>query len=233
VSADFFILLPDGTREGPYAEEELLDLMDSGDIGAGTQCLHAATGKVTEAGSLFRVLAPVPDKPPPVTWKPAPFPDEETESEKGIPAKTRIRLLYRGSPCVLTYWRSVLLAAALFAGGFFLREKAPVLLAAGLLSGSLVLLLAVLHRMKSLFIITSVRVELRHGLLSRSSRELRLVDIRSINVTRTGFSGLLGIGSVTFFASAGTSEDITFDRVWHASFLKTLVRRLQNTPPAA
>jgi hypothetical protein len=233
VSADYFILQPDGTRDGPYAEEELLDLMDSGEIAAGTPCLHGPSGKVSEAGSLFRVLAPLSDKSGSVEWKPAPFRDEEEQSpEPATPDKSRVRLLYAGSPCLLSYWRSFLLAVVLIAGGAYAREKVPALLAAGLLSGMFVMLLAVLHRMKSRYVVTTARVECHRGLLFRTSRELRIADIRAINVTGAGAAGLPGIGRITFSSAAGPQEDITFDRVWRASSLKSLVRRLQDAPPS-
>src|SRR5689334_21889413 len=107
--------------------------MDAGEIAAGTPCLHVPSGKVSEAGSLFRVLAPFPDKPASAEWKPAPFPDDKgAPAQPGSPDKPGVRLLYIGCPCVLSYWRSFLLAAALIAAGIFAREKVPALLAAGL-----------------------------------------------------------------------------------------------------
>jgi membrane protein YdbS with pleckstrin-like domain len=231
VSAGYFILEPDGTRDGPYAKEELLDLMDAGEISPATQCMDAASGRVSEAGSLFRVLAPVQEKPAPAAWKPSPFREETLNNPNAVdsPAPPRVRLVYCGSPCILTYWRSVLAAALLIGGGFFVREWVPEMLALGLIAGMLVLLLAVLHRMRHRFIVTSARVEWHRGLIAKSSRELPVSAIRSINVTHSGASGLLDIGRITFSSAAGAHEDITFDRVWRASALKNRVRRLQES----
>ena len=228
MSDEYFILKPDGTRAGPFAEEEVLDLLDSGDAAPDDQCLHGASGRVSAAGAMFQVIEPEAARvapPAPVAWQPAPFPDEE---EDAAAEKPRARLLYHGNPSVLTYWRSVLLAAACVAGGDLLRGRVPAMLAIGLVAGSLVLIRAILHRLSTQYFINSARVEVITGLLSRSSRELRIADIRAINVTRTGLTGLLGIGSITFSSAAGAQDDVVFHRIFGASGLKNLVRRLQD-----
>ncbi len=224
----YYILNPDGTRAGPYAEEEVLDLLESGAMQPDQQCLHEASGRVCAAGTMFHVINPAADPAPdPVPWQPAPFPDND-EKQAAAPDKPRARLLYRGSPCVLTYWRSVLFAAAVITASYAFRTNAPGLFAAGLVIGPLILLRAVLHRLRTLYLITSTRVEVIKGLLSRSSRELRIADIRAINVTRTGLNGLPGIGNITFSSTAGAQDDVVFHRVFGATGLKNLVRRLQD-----
>lgn len=230
MSDAYYILNPDGTRTGPCAEEEVLDLLESGALQPDEPCLHEDSGRICPAGAMFHVINPAPEPasaPAPVAWQPAPFPDDAAP-KPAAPDKPRARLLYHGSPCVLTYWRSVLLAAAAIIAGFALRSTMPALLAAGLVIGPLILLRAVLHRLSTLYVITSARVEVIEGLLSRSSRELRIADIRAINVTRTGLSGLLGIGNIAFSSAAGAQDDVVFHRVFGATGLKNLVRGLQD-----
>ncbi len=224
----YYILNPDGTRAGPYAEEEVLDLLECGAMQPDDQCLHEESGRISAAGAMFQVINPAPEPAAaPVPWQPAPFPDGD---EGKVPAsdKPRTRLLYRGSPCVLTYWRSVLLAALVVFAGYALRDKSPGMVPAGLIIGPLILLRAVMHRLSTLYLITNSRVEVIEGLLSRSSRELRVADIRAINVTRTGITGLCGIGSIAFSSAAGAQDDVVFQRVFGATGLKNLVRRLQD-----
>ena len=227
MSNEYYILHPDGTRTGPCAEEEVLDLLESGALQPDDQCLHEESGRVCPAGAMFHVINPAAeDAPASVPWQPAPFPEDEPEI--AVPNKPRARLLYRGGPCVLTYWRSVLLAAAVIFAGYALRTKMPGLLAAGLIIGPLILLRAVIHRLRTTYLINSARVEVIEGLLSRSSRELRIADIRAINVTRTGLMGLFGIGTITFSSSASAQDDVVFQRVFGATGLKNLVRRLKD-----
>ena len=228
MSNDYYIIHADGTRTGPCAEEEILDLLESGTLHPDDQCLHEESGRISPAGEMFHVINPVPEPAPAaVPWQPAPFPDD-FQTKGPLPDKPRARLLYRGSPCVLTYWRSVLFTAAVIIAGCELNRRFPGIMALGLIIGPLILLRAVLHRLRTLYLITSVRVEVIEGLLSRSSRELRIADIRAINVTRTGITGLCGIGSITFSSAAGGDDDVVFHRVFGATGLKNLVRRLQD-----
>jgi len=228
VSPEYYILQPDGSRTGPCAEEEVLDLLESGDLDPADQCLNAATGRVCPAGEMFHVLAPEPEPPPaPVAWQPAPFPDEKEKPA----ARPRPRLLYRGCPSALNYWRSAVLAGVVMAGGFLAREQKPALLALTQIAGSLILLSAILRLLRTQYFITSVRVEVHTGLLARSTRELRIADIRAINVERRGLAGLLGIGTVTFSSTAGPQDDVVFRQVWRAAALKHLVRRVQDAIP--
>ncbi len=233
MNGEYFILEPDGSQDGPYGEEELLDLMDQGELSPGTRCMDADSGRITRLGKLFHVVAP--PAPAPVPWKPAPFPrarkdDEEEDgapsaAREPAPGRPRARLLYHGSPCVLTYWRSALLAVVLFAGGWLAREKMPALLALGPLAGMGVLLYTVLRRMRSRYIVTTTRVELRR--FAGGSRVLAIREILAIRVKRSGFPGLLGIGTVIFASATGPARDVVFPRVWRASALRDLVSRLQ------
>ena len=229
MNREYYVLQPDGSPgDGPFAEEEILDLLDSGDLAPEEKCLHQPTGRVEAAGRLFQVIAPEPAPPAdPVPWQPAPFPGEAAPAAPR-PGKSGPRLLYRGNPCVLTYWRSVFMALLCFAYGVSLREKAPGMLALGLLTGSVILLVAILHRLGRHYQISTARVELVTGLILKNSRELRIADIRAINVEHTGLMGLLGIGTVTFSSPSGEDDDIVFSRVARAVSLKHLVRKLQD-----
>jgi Bacterial PH domain len=235
VIREYYILKPDGIRDGPYAEEEVLDLLEGGGVTPDAPCLDASSGRVCEAGALFKVINPElePASPPaPVPWQPAPFPESEgPPGASALPDKPPARLLYRGNPCFLTYWRSGLLASLLWSGGWLARDRFPALLPLCLAAGAVVLLAAVLRRLSRQYFISSARVEIVEGLLARSSRELRIADIRAINVTRKGPTGLLGIGTLGFSSAAGAPDDVVFQSVWRASSLKEMVRRIQDTDP--
>ena len=225
MSQEYYILLPDGTRTGPCAEEEILDLLTSGELDPDDQCLHVASGRIRPAGEMFHVITPEPAPPPaPVAWTPAPFPDEK---EKPAPRPVH-KLLYRGTPSGLNYWRSAILAGLVFASGFLLRSALPDMLLLTQIAGSLILLSAVLRLLRTQHFISNLRVEIHTGLIARSTRELRIADIRAINVEHRGLLGLFGIGTVTFSSAAGPQDDVVFRQVWRANTLKILVRKLQD-----
>jgi len=226
VNQEYYILLPDGTRAGPCAEEDILDLLESGDLDPNDQCLHAESGRILPAGQMFHVITPEPEPPPaPVAWQPAPFPDADTD-EKPAP-KLRPKLLYRGSPSALNYWRSTILAGIIYASGVYLRHSHPDIFLLSQICGSLILLSAILRLLRTQYFIITTRVEMRSGLLSPSTRELPLRDIQAIHLEHRGLFGLLGIGTVTFSSIHGPPHDVTFRQVWRASALKKLVRKLQ------
>ncbi|MEM8955687.1 MAG: hypothetical protein AAGD22_16150, partial [Verrucomicrobiota bacterium] len=64
--------------------------------------------------------------------------------------------------------------------------------------------------------------------ISKSSEEVRVCDIRAINVRKAGVKGLLGVGSVEFASAGSDGSDVVFEDVMGAHRLKENVRRLQD-----
>jgi hypothetical protein len=85
----------------------------------------------------------------------------------------------------------------------------------------------VLERSSHVYVITPRRLEAIHGLVAKDSTEIRVEDVRTINVRRNGLPGLLGVGSIEF-SSSGDAVDVCFADIWGARRLKKLVRRLQD-----
>ena len=92
---------------------------------------------------------------------------------------------------------------------------------------SLAFFYIVLARASHLYVVTPRRIEAVHGLMAKDSTEIRVEDIRTINVRRNGIPGLLWVGTVEF-SSTGDAIDVTFADVWGARRLKKLVRHLQD-----
>ena len=251
MSREYYILLPDGSRTGPCAEEEILDLLESGDLSPEDRCVEAESGRIVPAGRLFRVIIPAPEErqgitpgppvrfqpappapspspPAPVPWQPAPFPAGEAKPAR----RARPRLLYRGTPSPLNYWRSTLLATLVFTGGAIVRHGYPDVFLLSQACGSLILLSAVLRMLRTQYYITSTCVAMHSGLIARSSRELPMADISAIHLERNGLAGLLGVGTLTFTSVRGPGHDVVFRRIWRASYWKRFVRRVQEGPPS-
>jgi hypothetical protein len=254
VSAEYLINLPDGRVDGPYTEEDLLDMVDADEIGAGTICEDMATRRRCRIRDLFRIIPPAPDpavaseepedaaaadepgggpdlspRPaPPNRWVPAPLP--ESAPVAAVPAPQPVRLIYAGHPSLLMYWRSVVGSLGLMAGAWYAGrwENGGWWLAAGWLSGGLWLALTLLRRSSVEYRVTTRRVEVQRGLISKSSQEIRIPDIRAINVRKTGFSGLLGVGDLSFSSASGGAEDVNFPQASGAHRIKNQVRRLQD-----
>jgi membrane protein YdbS with pleckstrin-like domain len=77
------------------------------------------------------------------------------------------------------------------------------------------------------YTVTNKRVSVDYGIVNRVSNEVRISDIRSINLQKTGFTGLLGIGRVEFSSSATDDADVIFWNTPEAEKVRDLVRSLQ------
>jgi len=78
------------------------------------------------------------------------------------------------------------------------------------------------------YFITEKRVELVSGLIARSSKEVRITDIRAVNISCEGLPGMIGVGTVDFF-TIGDNPEVSFSHAWAAKEIKSLVRKLQDS----
>jgi uncharacterized membrane protein YdbT with pleckstrin-like domain len=83
-------------------------------------------------------------------------------------------------------------------------------------------------RSQRTYTVTSRRVIASFGRVMKDTNEIRIQDIRSMNVSKGGFSGLLGIGKVEFSSAATDDADVIFYQIGGAERVRDLVRRLQS-----
>jgi uncharacterized membrane protein YdbT with pleckstrin-like domain len=86
-----------------------------------------------------------------------------------------------------------------------------------------------LDRLGRKYTVTNRRVAVEFGIISKQSTELRVQDIRSINLTTTGLSGLIGIGRLEFSSAASDDAEVVFWNTPHAEKVRDLVRSLQSS----
>ena len=78
------------------------------------------------------------------------------------------------------------------------------------------------------YTITNKRVSVEFGIISKQSNEVRIQDIRSINLRTKGMLGLLGIGTVEFSSAATDDADVVFWNTPGAAKIRDTVRNLQS-----
>jgi len=151
--------------------------------------------------------------------------EEDSSSDDTVLAPSEI--LYRGNRSILTFpWCMIGLVGGLV--GAFWTSAIDLRLMAGFAIAFIAsLAYLTLMRYTCEYFVTPKRVELEKGLIAKSSNEVRIADIRAINVTCDGLSGIMGIGSVDFFTT-GDDPEVTFRDVWAAKKVKILVRQLQD-----
>ncbi len=153
-------------------------------------------------------------------------PEQDTAAESGGEPE---ELLYVGHPSWFSYPRA-LLATALAGTAAWLSCEYRFGLEWILLFSSvagLVLLFMGLDRYTSTFYITTRRVEMEYGIIGRNTKEVRICDIRAIDVHQKGLSALLGLGTVKFDSSASAGPEVYFKNVRRPHDIKELVRELQ------
>ena len=82
-------------------------------------------------------------------------------------------------------------------------------------------------RSRRKYSITNKRVVVEYGLISKTSNEIRVQDIRSINLTKSGLSGLFGIGRIEFSSAAADDAEVVFWNCPDAEKVRDQVRLLQ------
>jgi hypothetical protein len=152
----------------------------------------------------------------------------EERDEDGAGVEEVERVLYRGHPAWLSYWKSLLFSVLVLVAGMVMWEVSGWVLFGGLVVTLAAYGYAMMERSMREYLVTPKRVEVVHGLISKSSEEVRVCDIRAINVRKTGLKGLLGIGSVEFASAGSDGGDVVFEDVMGAHRLKERVRQLQD-----
>ncbi len=228
---DAVFVLKGGKKLGPYQVEELLDALEGGQFSPEDICLREGA---VECERLREIL----------DWEEAEIPKMKNfESGEPIPENVlRPRrgtfddsstvldgdtLLYAGHPSILNFpfALSCLVAGATIGAWLIPVSSTFALCSFGVAAFGLAYLSMI--RFTRDYHIVPKRIEVIKGLIARSSNEVRIADIRAINVTCRGLGGIFGIGTVDFY-TAGDQPEVTFQNIWAAKRVKALVRRLQD-----
>ncbi len=159
--------------------------------------------------------------------------DEDWEDEGGAEKGERdgvaeaSGVVYHGHPSLWHYSGGFLLALLGFVFGWGLGPRGIEYFACGFGLGVASLIAVLVARSTRDYVVTAKRVEITWGWLARSSQEVRIEDIRTINVRCRGVAGMFGIGTVEF-SSTGDAIDVAFEQVAGARKVKRLVRDLQD-----
>lgn len=169
---------------------------------------------------------------------------EEEETEEPVsapaPAPDPDEIICSLHPSLFGYPK--LLSLTLFLGtmslasmvwGSLFQGSAPLLqtLLMGSTGGTLGWL--ILFRMFDNYYISRSRAEIVRGIIARSSNEVRIADVRRIDVEKKGWLGYLNVGDVKL-SSAGTGGfDVVFANVRGGHRIKKILRRIQKDPKAS
>jgi uncharacterized membrane protein YdbT with pleckstrin-like domain len=144
-------------------------------------------------------------------------------------------IVFQGHPS----WRSVLL---FYAGGVALAAAAAAIgaLASGagvaILAGLVVLALALLvgfvKRIGTRYVITTERLHIQRGLLSRATQETRIQRVQNVNTEQSFFQRILQVGTVDFDTAGTDDSEFRFVGVGGPSEVVRAVDRAQRSAAA-
>jgi Bacterial PH domain len=154
--------------------------------------------------------------------------DEYEVEEEEVDDEPAEIIVYRGHPSWLSFFKALLLALLLlFAAVASIQFGGLKWLLLGISLSSLTFCCVIIARQHRYYTVTNERVELVWGLIGRSSKEVRIRDIRSIDVIEKGLLGFLGIGSVDFSSASTDGIEVQFRNVRKPHRVKELVRQWQ------
>ena len=143
-------------------------------------------------------------------------------------------VLFSGHPS----WRSALsfhlkgLAIAVAAGAiawFAASHGAGVAVAIAVLA--VTVLIGVLRRLATNYVVTNERLHIRRGILSKATQETRLARVQNVNTRQTLLERLLRIGTVDFDTAGTDDSDFTFFGIANPEVVVQQVDRALREPP--
>jgi hypothetical protein len=137
-------------------------------------------------------------------------------------------IMYRGHPSWFSFAKGAFLALLLLLAAVgSIQFGGLKWLALGSACSSFTFCCLIIARQHRDYLVTNERVEVEWGLIGRSSKEVRIQDIRSIDVIEGGFMGFIGIGTVNFSSSGTDGVEVQFKNVRRPHRVKELVRQMQ------
>ena len=101
------------------------------------------------------------------------------------------------------------------------------LVLAAVLIGFFIILWIVFDRSRRTYVVTPTKVIAEQGIWSRTSDEVRIQDIRSIAMRKTGFLALVGVGDLEFSSAASADAEICFRCIAGVEAVRDVVRQRQ------
>lgn len=143
-------------------------------------------------------------------------------------------ILFEGHPS----WRSIL---GFYAAGLVIVvvASAIALVASSTLVGvivafvvlDLLILVGLLKRIGTRYVITNQRLHIKRGILSRRVQQTRLERVQNVNTDQSLFERILRVGTVDFDTAGTDDSDFTFQGVANPADVVSAVDRAQRLAP--
>ena len=230
------------------SKDELYELVERSSLARGDLCTDTLTQRDHTVGEVIsQMRPPCPSRTARLT-RPAyqefradsPLeeePLEEEQEEEPEPSVERYTesgelILFCSHPSWFRYVKALFFLLLLVTASVMLFFIDPVSsLITGLLALATLIAITIARSCRD-YLVTEDRVEVLWGMLGRNSNEVRICDIRSLDVRETGLKGSLGIGTLEASSAANAGIEVSFLDIRNPHEIKELIRRLQRGEPA-
>jgi len=202
-----YYLLLDGAQTGPFTLAQLIEMWRAKQITPLTLYWEEGNADWLPLHNIAPLLE-VPDRAAAASPPTLPRPSTTPVPGSGAPAEEQVLLAENPT---LWYWAGEL---------FWATILTPLVI------GIFLFIHVFWSRATTRYKVTSLRVSIETGIFTRSSRELRIADIRSI----TARANMFGIGDIEFSTAARDEAEVAFWGLSHVERVRDLVKQLQNTP---
>jgi membrane protein YdbS with pleckstrin-like domain len=207
------LVTKDGEQYGPYELSDLKEYVSQGSFTLTDLCWQ-------DGWSDWQPISSIISRPPP----PAAPVQAQAQPQVGAssPAKQAEEILWEGHA---NFWR--------YAGQIIWSILIGLIVAAFTLGIGLIIMpfwwwAIYAERKRRKYIVTNKRVKVEFGLFTKSTKEVRIRDIKSINVVKKGMAGLFGIGTLEFSSAGGSGVEVAFEAINNAQKIKDMVADLQD-----
>jgi uncharacterized membrane protein YdbT with pleckstrin-like domain len=202
-----YYLFQDDAQKGPFTLSQLRSMWSAGWITAQTLYWQDGFSEWLPLSTILSELEPVS------AHSPIPHSSYSNAAQMVAPKIVGETTLWTGQASLWNYFWSW------FWG---------ILLLAAFGLGLIVIAGIYIERARRVYILTTRKVVVRSGIFVKSTNEIRIKDIRSVNVAKSSISGLIGIGSVEFSSAASERAEIIFAGIAGADKICDMVRKLQD-----
>ena len=231
------------------SKEELYELVERSSLARGDFCTDTLTQRDHTVGEVISQMRPPSPSSTARLNRPAyqefradspleeePLEEEPEEAEPELPKERYTAsgelILFFSHPSWFRYVKALFFFLLLVIASIMLLFIDPVYsLITGLLALATLIAIMIARSCRD-YLVTEDRVEVLWGILGRSSNEVRICDIRSLDVRENGIKGILGIGTLDASSAANAGIEVSFLDIRKPHEVKELIRRLQRGLPA-
>jgi uncharacterized membrane protein YdbT with pleckstrin-like domain len=139
-------------------------------------------------------------------------------------------IIYEGHPSwrsILDFYAKGLVVALIPAVILVILDKTGIGIAVFAVIFGLTILVGLLKRIGTTFVITNERLHIRRGLFSKSVQQTLLERVQNVNTSQSFFERLLRVGTVDFDTAGTDDSDFVFNGVGSPADVVAAVDRAQ------